>query len=120
VATNLLILPLVQLTILTGTNEDWIDGIAFYDLSMNPLSLAGIAFKMTMRHLLDDATAPVSASTEDGDLVASGNIFNFNVPLSTMGIVPPADYVFDVVGIADGHQRVIIQGAVTVFEGVTR
>ena len=119
-ATNLLILPRVSIEVMVGTNEDWIDGLAFYDNSMNPLSLDGIAFKMTMRHVIDDATAPISASTTDGDLVTSGNVFNFNIPLADMSTVPIADYVMDVIGIADGHQRIIIQGAVTVFEGVTR
>lgn len=120
VATNLLILPLVSLTIAVGTNEDWIDGLAFYDNAMNALALDGIAFKMTLRHVVDEATAPITASTGEGSLLTSGNRFNFNVPVATMGIVPPAAYVMDVVGMADGHQRIIMQGQVTVFEGVTR
>lgn len=118
--TNLLLLPVVSLEVMVGTNEDWIDGLAFYDNNMNPLALDGIEFRMTLRHLIDDATAPITASTTDGDLVTSSNVFNFNVLVTTMSEVPPADYVMDVIGIADGHQRIIMQGAVTVFEGVTR
>jgi hypothetical protein len=37
-----------------------------------------------------------------------------------MSRMPRGDYVFDAVGIADGMQRVIVTGTLSVLEGVTR
>src|SRR5262245_41086333 len=128
-ATNLLILPRVNLTIQVFTNEDWQDRLAFYDLNGNPISLDGIAFALECRRHVDDAEALISISTDPyddktgGDLIIEGddeNILHIAVPMSKMLRVPWGGYVFDATGNADGMQRVILTGTLTVIEGVTR
>jgi hypothetical protein len=61
--TNILALPLVQLEVETGNNEDWIDSILFLvapDDPDNPpptapqLDLRGIDFEMEIRREADD------------------------------------------------------------------
>jgi hypothetical protein len=124
--TQLVALPRVDCTIEVFTNEDWLDAIAFYDLDGNPLVLDGISFAMEARHQVEDVTALISITNDPRDdpaggrIVTTGNQFLIDVPIEKMARVPRGDYVFDAVGNADGLQRVIITGTLTVIEGVTR
>jgi hypothetical protein len=125
-ATNLLALPRVQCTFEVFTNEDWLDALAFYDPDGNPLLLDGIYFAMEARKEVEDVTALISITNSPyddptgGQIVTSGNEFRIDVPLSKMSRVPRGDYVFDAVGSAEGMQRVVITGTLSVVEGVTR
>src|SRR4029077_4696806 len=128
-STNLLILPLVQIAGQTGTNEDWLDGIAFVqdDTNSTPIPLAGITFSMEMRRVTEDATVVLEANSFDGRLVWTENMIHLNITAAQMAGIPPDNYVFDIIGTDPGdahvvppHTRIIIMGAFTVFEGVTR
>jgi hypothetical protein len=126
VATQLLAIPRVEMTVEVFTNEDWLDALAYYDLANNPISLAGIHFALEMRHAVEDATALISITNNPDDdptggvIIITDNKFAISVPLSKMMRVPRGDYVFDAVGSADGLQRVIMTGTIAVIEGVTR
>lgn len=120
---NLFVLPLLMVAMTVRTNEDWDDGIAFEldDTDGTPIDLAGISFEMKMRHLVENATSQFDlTNTTDGGLVVDDNILKLDVSADEMSRIAPNDYVFDIVGRADGHQRVIVTGVVTVIEGVTR
>jgi hypothetical protein len=121
-STHILDIPQAQIACETGTNEDWLDGLAYVTDATPPVdvSLDGIDFEMMLRHVTPDATAALHCTTANTMLIISGNILRFNVPADVMGTVPPTDYVFDIVGKADGYQRRIVIGTVAVVEGVTR
>lgn len=132
-ATNILNLPLIDATIVTGNNEDWLDAFAYLDGAGAPISLDGISFTSVVRHLTEDPAAVIVASTLAGPVLGGlkqngrlavggtgGNVVAFNVPASTMRRLPPRDYVFDMTGTADGITRRLATGKVTITEGVTR
>lgn len=125
-ATQLLSIPRVDMTVEVFTNEDWLDTLAFYDLLNNPISLEGIRFALEMRHAVEDVTALISITNNPDDdptggvIIITGNQFAISVPLSKMSRVPRGDYVFDAIGNADGMQRVVMTGTISVVEGVTR
>ena len=133
-ATNILALPLVQLEIETGNNEDWIDSILFLvapDDPDNPpptapqLDLRGIEFEMEIRREADDHEVILNAHTDQGTL-AIGASPNFgylliNVPLAEMQYKFPGGYVGDIRATADGHSRVVVQlTQFNIIEGVTK
>src|ERR1700744_5037582 len=73
--TNVLALPLVQVTALTGNNEDWIDSLLYVapaegqDPALAPqVDLRGIEFDMVVRVNPGDAEVILAASTVDGTL----------------------------------------------------
>ena len=123
-ATNILILPLAQVTVTTGNNEDWIDSFQFVqDDEITPVELTGIAFSMEVRHLSSDNEVWVRGSTDDGLLSVGGSGDSFlliKIPYDMMKEVAPDDYVGDIVADADGIKRVVVQLAITVFQGITR
>ena len=123
-ATNILSLPLVSLTVTTGTNEDWIDSIQFtQDDGITPVDLTGIIFSMEVRRLAGDNDVLIFGSTADGKLLSGGvgeSFLLINVPRDIMEQVEARSYVADIVAEADGISRVIIQLVVEVFQGITR
>ena len=122
-ATNILMLPLVKCTAQVGTNEDWLDGFAFFvdDEETEEIDLSGIYFEMEMRAVPPDPSVAVRASSTEGTLNVAGHTLSINVPAATMAHVPPGDYVFDIIAKAEGRQRIIVQGtAMVVFQGITR
>lgn len=122
-STNILMLPLIQCQITTGTNEDWIDGFAFFadDAETQPLSLDGIQFEMEMRAFPPDHNVAVRGSSQEGTLQVSGNVMGMNIPASQMTMVPPGDYTFDILAYDGNRYRIIVQGtACVVFQGITR
>jgi hypothetical protein len=108
------------------TNEDWLDTLAYYDVSGSPIDLSGIDFQLEMRASAEDVTALINISNNPYDDPADGKIgivsnqFAINVPISKMSRIPKGDYVLDAVGRADGMQRVIMNGTISVVQGVTR
>jgi hypothetical protein len=74
-ATNLLAMPLVVMSVSTGTNEDWIDSILFLvddggdvQESFPQLDLTGIEFNMEVRRRAPDNEVVLRGSTKDGSL----------------------------------------------------
>jgi len=122
VATNLLFLPVVLLQMNASTNADWLDGIEYWtdETTATPIDLAGIEFAMEMRTAPPVATVVLKATTDNGLIQVYQNTWQFLVAASIMSIVPPADYVFDLLGIADGRTRNLVQAQVTVDQGITR
>jgi hypothetical protein len=128
VTTNLLAMPLVTLTVVTGTNEDWIDSIKFVvdDGSTDPpqLDLTGIQFDMEVRRLPPDNEVILRASTTDGTLaVGAAPDFGFlliNVDHEQMKIIRPDNYTADIVGTDGDTIRRCIIIDLEIALGITR
>lgn len=130
--TNVLALPLVSMTVATGTNEDWIDSLKFVvndasslDFNQLPqLDLRGITFEMEIRRAAPDHEVILAASTTDGRLII-GNPPDFgfliiNVPLDQMEVKQPGQYVGDIVASDAVNSRVCAQINLSIVEGITR
>lgn len=130
-ATNILALPLVTLTVETSNNEDWIDSIKFLvedpqtTLENYPqLDLRGIHFEMEIRRSVLDHEVVLSASIDDGTLaIGTPPDYGFlivNIPRGIMHNQLAGNYVGDVIASADGFYRVCIQMNLGIIEGVTK
>jgi hypothetical protein len=127
-ATNILALPLVRLTVETGTNEDWIDTLKYVvdDGSPDPpqLDLRGIRFRMEVRRRPEDHEVIISASTDDGTLTIGTSpdygVLIFNIPDDIMKLKKAGVYVGDVLASDETFARVAIQIDLTVVEGITK
>lgn len=130
-ATNVLSLPQVSLTVQTGNNEDWIDSIKFLveDPETTPdlypqLDLRGIRFEMEIRRSVSDHEVVMSASVDDGTLAIGippdYGFLIINIPRAIMHNQLAGGYVGDVIASADGFNRVCLQMNLTIFEGVTK
>jgi hypothetical protein len=130
--TNVLALPLVALTVATGTNEDWINSLKFVvndgsssDPNQLPqLDLRGITFEMEIRRNAVEHEVILSASTKDGRLIIGpppdfGYLLVY-VPIEDMKIRKPGSYVGDIVGSDDVNSRVCVQISLEIVEGITR
>lgn len=90
-----------------------------------PLDLTGIRFRADIRRDQSAASVLFSVSTDTGGLVCDGpaGLVGFSVPHTTMLSVPPSPpdqpYGFDVIGDADGDQKRVVTGALTVVQGYT-
>jgi hypothetical protein len=126
--TNLLAMPLVNMTVITGTNEDWIDSIKFVvdDSSGDPpqLDLTGITFTMEVRRQPPDNEVVLRASTDDGTLaVGAPPDFGFlliNIDHEQIKIIKPDDYTADIVGTDGDIIRRCIVIDLQVVLGITR
>jgi len=131
--TNILALPLVQMSVETGTNEDWIDSIKYtvdpVDDTIDPvdwpqLDLRGINFEMEIRRSPTDHEVMFSASIADGTLaIGAPPNFGFlliNVPLQDIKYIFAGDYVGDIRASVGSIMRVAIQIDLTILEGVTK
>lgn len=128
---NLLAMPFVSISVVSGTNEDWIDSIKFVvDDGITPvedmpqLDLSGIEFNMEVRLRPDDHDVVIRASTTDGSL-AIGEPPNFGflliqVPYERMKQQPPGSYVADIVGKDNITTRRVVAIALDLAEGITR
>jgi hypothetical protein len=126
--TNLLAIPLVSIVVETGNNEDWVDSLLFLVDSTDPtqpqLDLRGIKFEMEIRRRPDDHEVVIHATTDDDTLII-GDPPNFgyliiSVPIDQMVPLMPGAYVGDIRGTDTDNTRVIVEIALTVFQGVTR
>jgi hypothetical protein len=123
---NLLAMPLAQMDVQTGTNEDWIEAIKYVvGVDTGPqLDLRGINFSMEVRRVASDHEVILQASTDDGKIAVAASpdygFLLFFIPYQNMMAQLPGAYVADVVGTDDTHSRVVIRMDVTIIEGVTR
>ena len=108
--TNILMLPVVVLGIEVSNNADWLDGCEYWtdETHDTNLDLTGIGFEMEMRAAPPDQTVVLLASTKNGLIKVYLNTWQFAVPASMMGLVPPGSYVFDMLGTADGFTRNLV------------
>ena len=128
--TNILAIPLAQVTAVTGTNEDWIDTI-LYVVGPEPITsespqfdLSGIEFQMEVRRNAEDHEVILDASTQERTL-AIGPPPDFGyllilIPYDEMKYIHPGEYVADIAASADGYTRRILYISLTVVEGVTK
>lgn len=128
---NLLAIPICELVVETGTNEDWVDAIKFIvddgsDMpeEMPQLDLRNIHFEMEVRRSAPDHQVVVNASSDDGSImVGDAPDFGFliiHVDLEEMKIQQPGQYVADIIGTDDSAQRVIATIDLTIVQGITR
>lgn len=130
---NLLSLPLVQVTVQTGNQEDWIDVLKYVapPVGMEPddptapqVDLRGITFEMEVRRVPTDHEVVLSATTDDGTLsIGAAPNFGyliFNLPVEIMKTQVAGQYVADVIGRDEHYARKCIQMDLTVIEGVTK
>ena len=85
--TNILAIPLVQITATVGSDEDWIDAISFTDSNNVPIDLTGITITLDIS---TGVTTTLTASTANGFLSfveAAGssvnNVLLINVPAAS-------------------------------------
>jgi hypothetical protein len=121
-ATNILYMPQVIMDMTVATNADWLDGLEYQDLQTpaQPIDLDGIAFELELRATPPAATVVLRAGTDNGLIVVYANTWQLLVPATLMETLPPATYVYDMLGRADGYTRQLSSGNVTVVQGVTR
>lgn len=128
--TNLLAMPLVNLTVSTGTNEDWIDSIKFVveaggAIETWPqLDLGGIVFEMEVRRQPPDNEVVIRGLMTDGSLMVGAppdyGFITINIDHEIMERVRPGDYIGDIVGKDDVSVRRVITMDLTVVQGITR
>jgi hypothetical protein len=132
-ATNILSLPLVGMTIITGNNEDFIESIKFIVGSLDPaatigtlpqLDLRGIQFEMEVRRRPGDHEVILNASTVNrwmgiGPTPNYGYLL-LQVPITEMQTKLPGAYVADIVASDDDWSRKVFQIDLTIVEGITR
>jgi hypothetical protein len=119
--TKLLWVPPVIMTMAVANNEVWLDGLEYQDEeSGDPIDLTGIAFQMEMRIAPSAATVVLRATSDNNYIRVGGNTWQLQVPADVMVTIPPAIYVYDMLGLADGLTRRLARGEVTVELGVTR
>jgi hypothetical protein len=130
---NVLALPLVQITVETGNNEDWVDSIKYVvdpadgttDVTTFPqLDLRGITFEMEIRRQASDHEVIFAASTDNGTIkIGVPPDFGFliiSVPSAEMQYHKAGDYVGDIVGHDDVNRRVTVRINLTIVEGITK
>jgi hypothetical protein len=126
--TNLLAIPFVQLSAVTGNNEDWVDSLLFLvdspDVPPPQLDLTGIRFEMEVRRAPTDHEVIIRASTDDGTLSIGEPpntgflIININ-HLQMLQQVAGA-YVADIVGTDQHSTRRVVGIDLTIANGITR
>jgi hypothetical protein len=130
--TNVLALPIVQVSIETGNNEDWVDSIKFViddgtgmaiD-AMPQLDIRGITFEMEVRRQPGDAEVVLAASTDTGTLfIGAPPDYGFlviNISLAEMQNMVAGVYIADIIGRDAFSQRRAVNITLTVDEGITR
>jgi hypothetical protein len=129
---NVLALPLVQVAVETGNNEDWVDSIKFVvdtgeglaPEDLPQLDLRGITFEMEVRRQATDREVIFAASTDNGTIkIGTPPDFGFliiSVPYIEMQNHKAGEYVADIVGHDDLYRRVAIRVDLEIVEGVTK
>lgn len=137
--TNLLAMPRLNMIVVTGSHEDWVDSIKFMvddgtaEEDKPQLDIRGIVFEMEVRRSAPDHQVVINASTEDGSImVGEPPDFGFliiHVDLEEMKIQQPGEYVADIIGQEYAGtapnkvlmmQRVIATIDLTIVQGITR
>ncbi len=129
--TNLLAMPLAQVELLTGTNENWVDSLLFLfddgsidDADKPQLDIRGIRFEMEVRRAAPDHEVIISGSTDDGKLAIGPSpdygYLLINVTEDEMKLQQPGEYVADIVGTDDFSARRVASLDLTIIQGITR
>jgi len=131
--TNILALPLTQMSIMTGNNEDMVESVLFnvggtgspsLGVPAQQLDLRGISFNMYVRRSPTDHEVLMTLSTDDQSLSVGAfpnyGFLLFVAPVTSMQMRLPGTYVADVVATADGYTRRCLVIDLTIVEGITR
>lgn len=125
-STNLLSMPLVEIAVQTGNNEDWVDSLLFLvdEAGSEQLDIRNIAFEMEVRRQATDHEVILSASTAAGTL-RTGEAPNYGfliiaVPLADMKTKLAGTYVGDVRGTDPSNTRRVVLINLTIVEGLTK
>jgi hypothetical protein len=130
--TNILAMPIVQIDVETGNNEDWVDVLQWTvdngsgtPATFPDLDLRGIAFEMMVRRSATDSEVIIAASTLEGTMAvgAPPNIgfLIWYVPLDeVMQYKEPGSYVGDIVAMDGNFVITVVQMNLTIFEGISR
>jgi hypothetical protein len=130
-ASQVLALPLANLVMQVGNNEDWVDALKYVinqpggDPNTWPqLDIRGIDFEMEIRRSPPDNEVILHATSAAGSLTvgASPNYgcLVWYMPLATMQTLQPGSYVGDVRASDDYFERVCLTIDLTILEGITR
>jgi hypothetical protein len=131
--TNILALPLTNMSILTGNNEDMVESVLFQvggtgspalGVAPEQLDLRGIDFNMYVRRSATDHEVLMTASTDDHTISVGAfpnvGFLLFAVPLTRMQLRMPGTYVADVVATDGDYTRRCLVIELTIVEGITR
>jgi hypothetical protein len=130
---NVLALPLLQMDVITGNNEWWIESIKYVvgDGSAAPdpttlpqFDLRGIDFEMEVRRRPTDHEVILAASTANrwmaiGSFPDIGYLL-LQIPIDEMQTKMAGAYVADVVASDGTWTRKVIEMTLTIVEGITR
>lgn len=119
-----------EIDYLVLTNEDWRDGIVIED-DDGPVDLTDSTFVAHIRETANKLSIILAASTDNGLLEIAPDqgdtgsettgVVSWNVPETTMRLIVPGEYVWDIVWIdADGNRDTIAGGAIEIRRGITR
>jgi hypothetical protein len=130
--TNILAMPIVQIDVETGNNEDWVDVLQWTvdngsgtPATFADLDLRGIEFELMVRRSAVDNEVIIAASTLEGTMAvgAPPNIgfLIWYVPLDeVMQYKEAGSYVGDIVAMDGNFVRTVVQINLTIFEGISR
>lgn len=122
--TNILLLPLYQIVVETYTNEDALGHFGVESGEpKQPLSLAGINFRMELRTSAPRRVVHLEATIANGRLAivgAENNVLAIAIDQAVMGRLAERDYDWDVLAVADGHERRMLFGTWRHRLGVTK
>lgn len=125
-STNLLSMPLVEIAVQTGNNEDWVDSLLFLvdEAGSEQLDIRNIAFEMEVRRQATDHEVILGASTAAGTL-RTGEAPNYGfliiaVPLADMKTKLAGTYVGDIRGTDPSNTRRVVLINLTIVEGLTK
>jgi hypothetical protein len=132
-STNILALPLAQMAMTTGNNEDLVESVLFQvggtgsaplGIPADQLDLRGIEFNMYVRRSASDHEVLLTLSTDNRGLVigAFPNIgfLLFYCPLEQVQYLSPGIYVADVVATDGEYERRTLMIDLTIVQGITR
>jgi hypothetical protein len=119
-----------EIDYLVSTNEDWRDSLLIAE-DEEPVDLTGSSFIAHIRETKDTLSIILAASTDNGLLEIAPNqgetfsvdtgVVSWNVAETTMRLIEPGKYVWDIVWIdADGNQDMIAAGSIEIVRGITR
>lgn len=118
---NILAIPLLTVAITTTKNEDFLDSITIKDLDLNLIDLSGIDLRCQVRLSPGHPVVWLDLSTAGATLInggASGTI-SFKVRKDALRFVDPGSYVLDMIASADGATKRVVDGTITIVQGVT-
>jgi hypothetical protein len=131
--TNILAMPLTNMSMTTGNNEDMVESVLYQvggtgspslGVAAEQLDLRGIDFNMYVRRSPSDHEVLMTASTDDHTLSVGAypnvGFLLFDIPVTAMQNRIPGTYVADVVAAADGYTRRCLVIELTIVEGITR